>query len=90
MPQPLPETNDDHIRRLNTLIARAVGVATVLYHAPNINVDNASPRAVMSDIIDELVRIKRVYEAVPNIFEAPAAANPQDKITPTKTKGKAQ
>jgi hypothetical protein len=49
-----------------------------VYCAPNINVDNAAPRQVMSDIIDELVRMKKIYEAQPGIFETtvPADAPP--------------
>lgn len=67
-------TNDDNIQRLNRLIARARGVATLVYHAGNINVDNASPRDVMSEIIDELVHMKRTYEAAPGIFETTTPA----------------
>jgi hypothetical protein len=60
---------EEHAAWLKVLIARLRGVATQVYHAPRINVDNALPRDVISDTIDELVSLERAYRELPALFE---------------------
>lgn len=64
-------STDANIQRVNILIARMQGLGRVVFHAPRINVDNALPREIVNDVIDELVMIRRVYESIPSVFEVP-------------------
>lgn len=61
-------SNDEHIKRVSILIRKAQALAGAVYRMGPTTADNATPREIMSEIMDELVRVRRGFEQVPSVF----------------------